>query len=253
MYNIEEDIQALSDRLTTILDPLLDAYSDADHPAIEGTTPTVLARAFAQLLELLYRVDSPAEAELESSQEAPNLDPRGITELTEYGFTLLNQLTVWLAKLRVTDQQENIDAATVMLTLWSARHNGELDNLDAVVDALARYANHTKSPEQLALMYQHIALIIKQVSPTIKQDLDKANPGRPWRILLLNFAIVATRSHHPDYMEHAYAELINVLPEDAPQFFAQGMQQMDALDYPAHVRSVMQRYYQQFCNKPALH
>jgi hypothetical protein len=46
-------------------------------------------------------------------------------------------------------------------------------------------------------------------------------------------------------MEHAFEELIRNVPEDAEQFFKQGMQQMEALDYPEHVRAVMTRYFQQ--------
>ena len=43
------------------------------------------------------------------------------------------------------------------------------------------------------------------------------------------------------------------LPEDAARFFTEGMQQMDALNYPAHVREVMQKYHRQWTLDRALH
>lgn len=91
------------------------------------------------------------------------------------------------------------------------------------------------------------------ISSIIRQDLDKSNPGRPWRILLLNRAIVATRSHVPDTMEKAFEVLTNNLPEEAAQFFNAGMQQMDALNYPQHVREVMEKHHNNWSRKHSLH
>ena len=95
--------------------------------------------------------------------------------------------------------------------------------------------------------------IIDAVSPLIREDLEKINPGRPWRVLLLNRCIVATRSHDADRMTEAFDFLVDHLPEDAPGFFAAGMQQMEALDYPAHVRRVMEKYHRRWVVNPALH
>jgi hypothetical protein len=54
-------------------------------------------------------------------------------------------------------------------------------------------------------------------------------------------------------MEQAFAVLTEKLPEDAPRFFTEGMQQMDALNYPAHVRKVMEKYHRQWTRNRALH
>ena len=85
------------------------------------------------------------------------------------------------------------------------------------------------------------------------QALEKSNPGRPWRILHLNRAIVATRTHQPDVMDEAFTLLTECLPEDAPGFFSQGMEQMDLLNYPPHVREVMNRYYRKWSVNRSLH
>ena len=86
----------------------------------------------------------------------------------------------------------------------------------------------------------------------IKQDLEKNNPGRPWRVLHLNRGIVATRTHNPELMEKVFDDLVRYLPEDAAAFFAEGMQQMEELDYPQHVRQVMHRYFDLW-TRPRMH
>jgi hypothetical protein len=54
-------------------------------------------------------------------------------------------------------------------------------------------------------------------------------------------------------MEAAFDVLTRKLPEDAARFFSEGMQQMDALDYPAQVRAVMEKYHRRWNVNRALH
>ena len=81
-------------------------------------------------------------------------------------------------------------------------------------------------PHQLEDLSSAFGRIIAAVPATISQDLEKINPGRPWRVLLLNRGIVATRSHNTRLMEEAFAVLTRHLPEDAARFFTEGMQQI---------------------------
>jgi hypothetical protein len=134
-----------------------------------------------------------------------------------------------------------------------ADHEGRIDTLEPVVDALALLANNTREPSRLEALSHVISRIVAAVSPLISQDLEKLNPGRPWRVLLLNQSIIATRSHNPELMEQAFAVLTGKLPEDAARFFSEGMQQMDALNYPAPVRKVMEKYHRQWTVNRALH
>ena len=54
-------------------------------------------------------------------------------------------------------------------------------------------------------------------------------------------------------MEEAFAVLTRHLPEDAARFFTEGMEQMDALNYPPHVRKVMEKYHRQWTRNRSLH
>ncbi len=97
-----------------------------------------------------------------------------------------------------------------------------------------------------------MACAIGASSKVLKSDLEQTNPGRPWRILHVNYGITATRSHNTELMRQAFDKFISVFPQDTSQFFAQGMQEMERLGYPQHVRAVMQEYHDHW-TKQAMH
>ena len=78
----------------------------------------------------------------------------------------------------------------------------------------------------------------------IAADSDKSDDRRPWRILQLNRAIVATRSYNIELMSRVFDDLIQGLPGDAKDFFREGMRQMQVVQYPARVRAVMTHYFE---------
>jgi len=96
-------------------------------------------------------------------------------------------------------------------------------------------------------------MVINAVDPDISQETAPADPRNPWRVLLLNRAIVATRSHQVALMEESFASIVEYLPQEAPAFFREGMEQMDALAYPIRVRAVIQRFYDQWSERRVLH
>ncbi len=74
----------------------------------------------------------------------------------------------------------------------------------------------------------------------IQQDLESGNQLLPWRLLHIKGSIVATRTHDPEIMKNAFDELLAYLPHETDNFLAEGIKGMDALDYPAHVRNLME-------------
>ncbi len=56
-----------------------------------------------------------------------------------------------------------------------------------------------------------------------------------------------------DSMRQAYTDLVENIPDDAQQFFSEGMKQMDLVDYPQHVREIMQQYNDLWGEESALH
>jgi hypothetical protein len=236
--------------LQSLLDSLLPACIEAaarGTPAAEGSSdPSSLVEAFRQLLNVMARIESDAQADRMS-------DSADITEIGEYALRLQEALAALATNAGLDEHQEALALVSVNIALWVADHGGRIDTLEPVVDALALLANNLREPSRLEALSHVISRIVAAVSPMISQDLEKLNPGRPWRVLLLNQSIIATRSHNPELMEQAFAMLTGKLPEDAARFFSEGMQQMDALNYPEHVRRVMEKYHRQWTVNRALH
>lgn len=235
-----------------VLDALTRSTDAAAMRTTEGASLGLLAETFRQLVDVMARVE--ADSRIEDGSQIPHrAGCEDITELGEYAFKLQENLAALAKQPELVNQQDIVAGLTVELALWVAAHGGRLDSIEALVDALALIANRTTDPGELGQLSAVMGRITGAVSPVIREDLEKINPGRPWRILLLNRGIVATRSHDPAIMEEAFTVLIRHLPEDAAGFFAAGMQQMEALNYPAPVRQVMEKYHRQWTVNRTLH
>jgi hypothetical protein len=237
------DLQSLLDSL---LPACISATTTGTPAAQSASDPSSLVEAFRQLLNVMARIESDAQADRMS-------DSADITEIGEYALRLQEALAAMTASAGLDEHQEALALVSINIALWVADHGGRIDTLEPVVDALALLANNLREPSRLEALSHVISRIVAAVSPLISQDLEKLNPGRPWRLLLLNQSIIATRSHNPELMEQAFATLTGKLPEDAARFFSEGMQQMDALNYPEHVRKLMEKYHRQWTVNRALH
>jgi hypothetical protein len=217
------------------------------------TTPALLVETFQQLYEAMQRTEASILANMDTGSSGNLATPSDVSELGEYALEMFEQACHWAKHLKLPDVFERLQAFTISMALWVAGHDGQLLTLEPVVDALAQAANSTGEPEELFSLYEAMTEIMAATSPMIARDLEIVNPGRPWRLLNLNRAIVATRTHQPDIMEEAFSTLAEQLPNDAPGFFTQGMEQMDLLNYPPQVREVMDRYYRKWSVNRSLH
>lgn len=217
------------------------------------TTPALLVETFQQLYEAMQRTEASILANMDAGSSASQATPNDVSELGEYALEMFEQACHWAKHLKLPDVFERLQAFTISMALWVAGHGGQLLTLESVVDALAQAANSTGEPEELFSLYDAMTNIMAATSPMIARDLETVNPGRPWRLLNLNRAIVATRTHQTDIMEEAFSTLTEQLPNDAPGFFTQGMEQMDLLNYPPQVREVMDRYYRKWSVNRSLH
>jgi hypothetical protein len=236
--------------LTGPLAELVEAWQLQQKPTWpKDSTPPLIASAFEQLFEVIQRADAGSAAHA----PAPGVAPAAITEVGEYALELFEQALHWANHLDVPGVFTALQTYTIATACWIAARGGELLTLEPVVDAFAQQANTTQDPGELMALYAAMSDTLRATAAVIRRDIEKTNPGRPWRILLLNRAIVATRTHQPDLMEEAFGSLVEHLPEDAAGFFSQGMEQMDLLNYPPHVRAVMDRYYRKWSVNRSLH
>jgi hypothetical protein len=222
------------------------AHTTAAPRGGEQGTPGQVGEALRQFFAIVANLDKT------EGETGPILSD-DVNQLGDYGLNLLLDLAAWAARLGLDQARRNVQTATLAATDWLMRHHGRIRSLGTVVDALADTANRTNDPRQLTQMAAFMGAVAQACDDYLQQDLEKTNPGRPWRLLHLNRGIVATRSHDPALMQQVFDELVRSLPEEAPAFFEQGMQQMVALNYPAPVREVMGRYHARWKPRPTLH
>jgi hypothetical protein len=245
--------RSFREQLAEPLAEMLDAYQISEDKADPGTSsPPMLVETFEQLFEAMQRTEAHV-AQDSSTQQGRLASSEDVTELGEYALELFDQSLRWAKNLNLSDVFNRLQTFTIAMARWIALHGGQLLNLEPVVDAFAHTANRTQEPGELLALYQAMGEIVDAAAAVIREDVEKTNPGRPWRILHLNRAIVATRTHHPDIMDQAFSLLTEHFPEDAAGFFAQGMEQMELLNYPPHVREVMDRYYRKWSINRSLH
>lgn len=243
------DIGHIASELARLFEEIERAQDD-DAPNIEPR-PEVLRAGLAALLGTL----SAAEVDSldASAAELHALTGKTPETLLDHGLDLLARLSAVAGRLHLPQAARGVEALALPLACWLLRRGAELLHPEPVVNAAASLANALHHPDDLAALYTLMREVAEGFSPALIQETSGGDPTRPWRVLLLDLAIVATRSHRPSLMTEAFDRLCDQLPEDAPGFFREGMGQMDALGYPQPVRDVMERYYALWCAGQRLH
>ena len=159
---------------------------------------------------------------------------------------LIDRLMVLSTQLQHQKSFAFFEQFLYLFTVWFANTGNKITQLIPIVNLIAALSNRLREQKALEELLLHIELIIHAADQSIQEDMDNRDPGRPWRVLLLNYAITATRTYKTDLMEKAFQFLVLNLPDDLKQFFTEGMSQMTALDYPKSVKKVMEKYYWQY-------
>jgi hypothetical protein len=248
------DLSDIADELKRLGEEIQRAWDEAAPDLIDAEqepAPQVLLHGLGELLDRLRASDAETPtATARALRAATGSEPEG---LLEHGLLLLGQLARVTDHLRLHAAAQSLQELVVPLSCWMIRQGTELRQPEPVVHALATLANRLREPEDLAGLFALMGEIAEGISQDRVQGMDPKDPTDPWRVLLLNRGIVATRSHQPALMDEAFAAIVEQLPEDAPHFFREGMGQMEALDYPPAVRETMQRYFERWCSGQRLH
>ncbi|NOQ69550.1 MAG: hypothetical protein GQ573_05535 [Gammaproteobacteria bacterium] len=218
-----------------------------------GNSPHNLLAAMDQAIDVMQRADADSVVQQDMSAESMGmLEEKDISKIGQYALDLLESLVVFVQN-KTGEQNRDLLRLSLPISLWVARHGGKLSQIDLLVNSLAGYANEITEPHMLAELSAVIKEVVDACDDEIRRDLEQSNMMRPWRILNLNYGIVATRSHQPEIIEQAYETLVRNLPQDAREFFIEGMQQMDILGYPDEVREVVERYNKMWGSESLLH
>ena len=233
---------------TLLHSAVADHLADITADSAAEETPEQLLSAMEQAIDVMERADADAAAR----QGETVLSDGEITEIGEYALGLLEAIVARVENAS-GHQSRELTRLAIPISLWIARQGGHISKLELVVNSLAAWANELQDTLQIADLARVIREIIDATSDEIRRDLEQSNPMRPWRIINLNYGIVATRSHDPVLMDQAFAQLAENLPQDARAFFREGMQQMDIVGYPDEVRKVVERYDRLWGSGDTLH
>lgn len=228
----------MKERFVPLARVLAEAYSASGGTSGDEVTPDLLIEAVGQALDVMDRLDR-------DRTQAP-MDPEDATSLAGHALRCLSDLALWSQRLGCGGEVSGLNQLALDAALWTARRGGSLRTLEPVVNALAARANSTAAPEDLRRLYTSMEAIVGAADPSIRNDLEKVDPARPWRVLLLNFAIVATRTQDPDLITHSYDLLGVLLPEDCPAFFEEALQQSKKAVYGPEVRDLARRYFERW-------
>lgn len=231
-------------------------YVDIDDAKAEEpgeNSPQSILAAMDQAIDVMARAEADSAVHKDMSAESIGLlEEKDISTIGQYTLDLLEGMVAYVQQI-TGEQSRELIRLSVPVSLWVARHGGKLSQIDMLVNSLAGYANETSEPHALAELAAVIKEIIDACDSEIRRDMEQTNMMRPWRVLNLNYGIVATRSHQPELIEQAYDALIKNLPQDARQFFKEGKQQMDIVGYPDEVREVVERYNDMWGSGSPLH
>ena len=211
------------------------AQTAADATAEEK--PEQLLAGMEKAIDVMERADADAAAR----QGETVLSDDEISEIGDFALGLLGAI-VERVESASGHQNRDLTRLAIPISLWIARQGGHISKLELVVNSLAAWANELQDTQQIAELARVIREIIDAASGELRKDIEQSNPMRPWRIINLNYGIVATRSHDPALMDEAFAVLVENLPQDARAFFREGMQQMEIVGYPEEVREVVEKY-----------
>jgi len=243
---LEVGINELSREFESIVEAL--SLSLQSSNTDDSSQALKVIEALRQNLQIMQRLSSDV-----SRDKTLNVSGAEVTDIGDSALNLLDEVSVSCASRGLQEQMLELHRLSLPVAMWLNKHGGQIKKLDIIVNAIASYANTLKDHQQLEALSGLIENIINAIDESIKQDLEATNPMRPWRILNLNWGIVATRTHNTDVMQHVFDQLIKNIPNDSQPFFNEGMQQMDVVNYPDSVREVMKKYASGFGVDGVLH
>lgn len=215
------------------------AFEHKLRTATDTPTPGELIEAVNQFFIIYEKLGNKPEQNHSFSVDS-------ISQIGEQTISCLVELSAWAGKLDLAQEKNILDEIALAVTHWVILHRGELRNLEAIVNMLAAKANQTSDPQVLSALFKVMNDVIEQSSAELKNDQDKSDPGRPWRMLNFNFAIIATRTMNKNYMSQAFDTLGRNLPQDCPQFFEEGLRQSEKAVYGPEIKEIMAAYFKKW-------
>ncbi|MGB9150324.1 MAG: hypothetical protein WCB36_08760 [Burkholderiales bacterium] len=237
LSNLQNDMRTEATRdVRSSFDPLVgpvrEAYAKKTNAEAGEHAPPKLINTIYEIFALMEKLDK------EYGGDGP-LPIEDAEELSDHCIRYLAELGNWLPRLELGRLQTALDDTIVGTALWAVRHECAIGVAEPIVNALALRANDAGSKEALAAIYAIQQGVIKHIAPRYQHDLEKTDPQRPWRVLNLNFAIVAIRTQDLRMMSYAFKTLGEHLPEECAGFFEEAIRLAQHPAFSDEVKGVL--------------
>src|SRR5690606_9230541 len=121
---------------------IVGTYEARRPAATDQVTPAQLDAGIEQFFAIGIKIDR------EQGERGP-VTSDDVSQLGDYGITLLADLMTWARQLELRHPERELDIVVLAFADWILRHEGEIRTLEPIVDALAHLANRTRDPQQL--------------------------------------------------------------------------------------------------------
>jgi hypothetical protein len=232
MSSLVIEIPVISDLALEIMKRVIDENEKTQKITDEQSGPIPLASAMSDFFQLASALENGEQLE----------DSAAISELAHYALDLVDRLQAQLWYLDIHDQRDRLSRLFASLAVWFARQDAILDNLNGAADSFAILVNGENDSTVLADMSRLMNEVLEAASDEIKNDEDRSDQFRPWRVLNLNSGVAATRSFDAKLMQDTFEKMERRLPHDLPGFFADGKRQVQIQEVPESVREVMTQF-----------
>jgi hypothetical protein len=220
-------------RLKAAAREVIAAFDKSGIPPGNKITPAMLVDALDVFFDDCERIDRDYGPTAEVLAEDVNA-------ITDQIFECLHDLGNWADRLKLRAARVSVIDISLEVAQWCMRHRGQLRQIGPVVAALANRANAAGSLDACIALSDAYEAVISNVAARLQADHLSTDPLRPWRQLLINAAIVSTRSRDTRKMERAYRRLEAHLPSECPAFFQQAAHQVAGLGFSAEARALVQ-------------
>lgn len=223
----------MSARLRSASREIIKAFESVTLVQRDRITPPMLVDA----LEVFFGDCERIDRQYGSAAEALAEDVSGIADQI---FDCLHDLANWADRLKLRPARIKVIDLSLDTAQWCLRHRGQLRQIGPVVAALANRVNTAGNLDACIALSDAYEAVIANVAVRLQADRTSTDPMRPWRQLLVNAAIVSTRSRDLHRMKRAYQHLETHLPSECPAFFQQAAHQVAGIGFTQEARALVQ-------------
>jgi len=169
-----------------------------------------------------------------------------LTEIGNYGLELMQTLSEWADKLRLTDEQQQLQSAMIVVSLWIARHGGSLITLRTVTDTLIEVVKAPIEPVLLNVLCEVMGELVNAAANEIKSLEAPYYQRNTWCELNISWGMLALRTWDVSIIQRVFDSLVKNIPEEISTFFEKAVVQLEDYGFPMPVQDVIKSYYQRY-------